>query len=149
MEKMEKFKQKLRVKVAWTTGALLLMTVTYIILMVNYRNLSRMPDFIQGFQAGIFLVLGLLLLGSLFKCLKAMTSETALKRRYVYETDERTILIAQKTGAAGMNICIAGLAFAAVTAGFFNEVVFYSLFGATAFTAFVKGFFKLHYHNKL
>lgn len=36
-----------------------------------------------------------------------------------------------------------------VIAGFFNEIVFFSLLGATVFTALVKGFFKVYYHYKL
>jgi len=55
----------------------------------------------------------------------------------------------QKTGAMGMAICNIGLGCATVSAGFFNQIVFFSLLGATAFTSLVKGFFKLYYHNKL
>ena len=77
-----------------------------------------------------------------------MRDEKTLKRLYIEENDERSIMIMQKTGAIGMTICNVGLAFAAVIAGFFNQVAFFSLFGAAVFTALVKGFFKLYYHCK-
>lgn len=58
-------------------------------------------------------------------------------------------MIMQKTGAIGMSICILGLGFATVIAGFFNEAVFFSLLGATLFAALIKGIFKIYYHKKL
>ena len=77
-----------------------------------------------------------------------MRNEKALKKLYIEENDERTIMIIQKTGAMGITICIIGLAFTTVIAGFYNQIAFFSLFGATVFTALVKGFFKLYYHRK-
>lgn len=64
--------------------------------------------------------------------------------QHIKENDECTIMIMQKTGAMGMAICNIGLGFSTVIAGFFNQIVFFSLLGATAFTALVKGFFKLY-----
>ncbi len=78
-----------------------------------------------------------------------MRDEKALKILQIEECDERTIMIMQKTGAAGFNICIMSLAFATVIAGFVNQTVFFSLLGATLFTALVKFFFIIYYHKKL
>lgn len=40
-------------------------------------------------------------------------------------------MIMQKTGAAGINICILGLVLATVVAGYFNKIVFFTLLRAT------------------
>lgn len=63
--------------------------------------------------------------------------------------DERKMQIMEKTGAVRINICIVELGFATMISGFFNEIVFFTLLGATIFIALVKGMFKIYYYNKL
>jgi hypothetical protein len=55
----------------------------------------------------------------------------------------------QKTGAAGINICIIRLALATIVAGYFNELIFFTLLGATLFVALIKRLFKIYYHKNL
>lgn len=145
---MDKFKEKLRIRNLWMSAVVLLAAVTNFILFFNKDSVPEIPDFTRGFQTGVYLGIELLLVFFIGRNITAMRSERALKKLYISENDERTIMIMQKTGAVGINICIIGLAFAAVIAGFFNQTIFYALLGATIFTALVKGFFKLYYHHK-
>ena len=146
---MEKFKEKIRLRVLWMAIITICLSISYIYLSLNSDRLPQIPDFIRGFQFGAFFGVILVLVFFLAKYLGSLRNEEALKKLYIEENDERSIMIMQKTGAFGITICIIGLAFATVIAGFFNEIVFFTLLGATVFTAFVKGGFKLYYHRKL
>ena len=145
---MEKFKEKIRIRTIWMVVVIICIAITYSVLLFNQDNLTEISDFIKGFQTGAFCGLQLILIYSLVRNLASMRNEKALRKLYIEENDERTIMIMQKTGAMGITICITGLAFAAVIAGFYNQIAFFSLLGATVFTALVKGFFKIYYHHK-
>ncbi len=146
---MGKFKEKIRVRTLGMTVVAISLALSYLVLFLNQDKLPKMPSFIMGFHTGVLCGLGVLIILDIFKNLRAMRDEKELKKLYIQENDERTIAIMQKTGAMGMAICTIGLGFATVIAGFFNEIVFFSLLGATVFTALVKGFFKVYYHYKL
>ncbi len=145
---MEKFKEKIRVRTLLMSAIVISLSVSYLVLLLNQDKLPKMPSFIMGFHAGILSGLVLLLVRDIFKSLRAMKDEKELKKLYIEENDERKIMIMQKTGAMGMTICIVGLGFATVISGFFNEIVFFSLLGATVFTTLIKGLFKIYYYNK-
>lgn len=146
---MEKYKAKIRMRMIWMSMALSISAIAYFVLLLNQNQLPKVPDFIKGFQIGAFCGLELVLVYFVARDLGSMRNEKALRKLYIEEHDERAILIMQKTGAWGMVVCSVGLAFATVIAGFYNQMVFLSLLGATVFTALVKGFFKLYYHHKL
>ena len=105
-------------------------------------------DFILGFQSGILVALVCMLVFYLIRNQKALGNAESLKKLYIYESDERTLLIRQKSGSTGMSITIYGLIVATIIAGVFNYVVFYSLLSATLFVALVFGFFKFYYRKK-
>lgn len=146
---MGKFKEKIRVRTLVMSVVVISLALSYLVLFLNQDKLPQMPSFIMSFHAGVLCGLGILLIRDIFKNLRAIRDEKELKKLYIEENDERTIMIMQKTGAMGITICIIGLGFATVIAGFFNGIVFFSLLGATVFTALIKGFFKIYYHHKL
>lgn len=146
---MENFKKKVRSRVLWLTVIFIGLVASYFILLLNQDKLLQMPEGIMSFHAGALCGIGFLLILDVFKNLRALKYEKKLKDLYIKENDERTIMIMQKTGAIGINICIISLGFAAIIAGFFNEIVFFTLLGATLFTALVKGLFKIYYHTYL
>lgn len=145
---MEKFREKIRVRTLCTLVIVVSLAVSYLILFLNQDKLPKIPSFIMGFHTGVLCGFGLLLIRDIFKNLRAMKDEKELKKLYIEENDERKIMIMQKTGAMGMTICTIGLGFATVISGFFNEIVFFSLLGATVFTTLIKGLFKIYYYNK-
>ncbi len=145
---MEKFKEKIRLRVLLMAIVTICISVSYICLSLNADRLPPIHDFIRGFQFGAFSVVIVILVFFLAKYLGSLKNEEALKKLYIEENDERTIMIMQKTGAYGITICVVGLAFATVIAGFYNEIVFFALLGATVFTALIKGCFKIYYHRK-
>ncbi|MBU5312172.1 hypothetical protein KQI38_09050 [Tissierella carlieri] len=145
---MKKFKEKIRIRALWMSAIVIGLAVSYLVLFLNQDKLPKMPSFIVSFHAGVLCGLELLLMLDIFKNVRATRDEKALKKLYIEENDERTIMIMQKTGAMGITICIIGLGVGTIISGFFNEIVFFSLLGATLFTALVKGFFKIYFHYK-
>lgn len=145
---MEKFKDKIRIRALWMSAIVIGLAVSYLVLFLNQDKLPKMPNFIMSFHAGALCGLELLLMLDIFKNVRAMRDDRALKKLYIEENDERAIMIMQKTGAMGITICIIGLGVGTIISGFFNEIVFFSLLGATLFTALVKGFFKIYFHYK-
>ncbi|WP_352418034.1 hypothetical protein [Proteiniborus sp.] len=143
---MDKFRTKIRNRVLFLIILFISLIAIYLILLLNQDSLPKTSGRIMSFHAGILSGFGVLLLLDVFKYLRAMKDEKELKKLYIKENDERTIMIMQKTGAIGLNMCIIGLGCGAIIAGFFNEVVFLTLMGAILFISLVKGLFKIYYH---
>lgn len=146
---MGKFREKIRGRIIWLMVVGISLGISYLILFSNQDKLPQMPDFMMSFHGGVLFGIEILLIGDILKNLMAIRDEKGLKKLYIEENDERRVMIMQKTGAMGMAICIIGLGSATVISGFFNETVFFTLLGATLFTALIKGFFKIYYHIKL
>ncbi len=143
---MDKFRIKIRNRVLFLIILFISLIAIYLILLLNQDSLPKASSRIMSFHVGILSGFGVLLLLDVFRYLRAMKDEKELKKLYIKENDERTIMIMQKTGAIGINICIIGLGCGAIIAGFFNKVVFLTLMGATLFISLVKGLFKIYYH---
>ena len=146
---MDRYKKKVQNTVICLIVIFISLVGSYFFLLLNQEKLSQVPSRIMSFNAGALCSIGFLLMLDILRYLKALKNEKELKKLYIKENDERTIMIMQKTGAIGINMCIIGLGFAAIIAGFFNEVVFFTLLGTTLFTALVKGLFKVYYHKNL
>lgn len=109
---------------------------------------ENISDMIHGFQVGIFIGIQIIIVIQIKKYNTALKNKDILKKLYIEEHDERTKLIKDKIGGIGLNLCIGGIAVAAVTAGFFNQIVFITLLSVLIFTVLVKGFFKVYYRKK-
>ncbi|MDF2589140.1 MAG: hypothetical protein K0S41_2981 [Anaerocolumna sp.] len=146
---MEKYAKKVKVRSFIMSIVTLLIGITIIFLMIIQKQLPNVPDFIRGFQFGAFSGLELIMIYYIVKDIISINDEKSLRKLYIKETDERTKAIMQQTGDIGMTICMIGLAFATIVAGFFDQTVFFSLLGATIFTSTIRGVLKLYYHKKL
>lgn len=146
---MEKFKAKVRNRVIRLIVVGTSLVAIYLILFFNQDKLPQIPRFIISFHGGVLFGVISLLICHISKNIRAMKDEKSLKELYIKENDERRMMIMQKTGSVGINICILGFGIATIIAGFFNEIIFFTLLGATLFTALVKGFFKVYYFNKI
>lgn len=146
---MDKFKKRVKRRIIGLMAILISLIGIYLILFVNKDKISYMPEEIMSFNSGVLFSIGILLLIEIFKNYRSMKTEKELKKLYIKENDERRIMIMQKTGAIGINICILTFGFATMIAGFFNQIVFFTLLGTTLFTAIVKGMFKVYYYKKI
>jgi hypothetical protein len=146
---MDNFKRKIRSRTIFLILLFVSLIAIYLVLFLNQDKLLKPSSDIMNFHGGALTSIGILLILDILRYLRAIKDDSKLKELYIKENDERTIMIMQKTGAAGINICILGLGIATVVAGYFNELIFFTLLGATLFVALVKGLFKLYYFKKI
>ncbi|SET68734.1 hypothetical protein [Paenibacillus sp. NFR01] len=146
---MEKYKMKLRNRTNNLSLLAIGSAMIYLALLLTRNLLPDLPSFIKGFHTGVFVGLELFVILYIGKYMKARKDEAALKRLYIKETDERSGQIFQNAATLGLAVILVGLALAAVVAGFFDSVVFFSLLGALFFVIIV--FFALlaYYSRKL
>ncbi|NLK42792.1 MAG: hypothetical protein GX300_00150 [Tissierellia bacterium] len=146
---MDNYRIKIRNRIILLLILFISMVSVYLVLFLNQDKLVKSSNDIVYFHGGVLTSFGILLILNVFKNLIAMKDEKKLKKLYIEEHDERSIMIMQKTGAIGINICIVGLGFATIIAGYFNKIAFLALLGATLFVSLVKGIFKIYYRSNL
>jgi len=146
---MEQFKKRLVVQQICLAIGITLLIAVFIVSLNIESTPSAAGHFIEGFQAGITVTLVGLFVFLIVRARVAIKDADKLRKLYISETDERTLLIRQKSGSAGMNIVMYGLIIGAFVAGNFNEVVCLTLLGACLFVGLVRGFFKLYYRVKI
>ena len=147
---MEDFKKKLQSRQLLLVCGLLFACST-VMLSRNFlkETISEYSQgFIEGFQIGILMALLVTLFFFMIRNFLAIRDMERLKRLYISETDERKLLIKQKSGSFGMNIVMYGLAVGTAISGNINDIVFFTLIGACMFVTMVRAFFKLYYRNK-
>jgi len=146
---MEQFKKRLIVQQYCLAIGIIGLIIAFIF-SHNYESVpSAIGHFIEGFQAGISITLVCIFLFLSHRAFAAIRNADKLRKLYISETDERALLIRQKSGSAGMNIVMYGLTVGAFIAGNFNEIVCLTLLGACIFVGLVRGFFKLYYRAKI
>lgn len=128
-------------------------TATFIILTGAFMNITagtneNISDMIPGFQLGAFVGLQLIMIVYIAKYRKALKTEEELKKMYIKEHDERTKLITDKIGGVGLNFSLVAITIATIMAGFFNQLVFFTLLAILIFMSLVKGTLKIYYRNK-
>ena len=105
-------------------------------------------DFMAGFRTGFCIsIVGVMIIKAAVFA-KALRSGKKLKELYIKETDERTVLIGQKTSAASFSITTLSLAVAAVVSSFFSITVLYTLICAIFFICLVQVGFHFYYSRK-
>jgi uncharacterized membrane protein len=130
---MDKFREQLKVRTNWLTTVAAVTLLIYVGLLYYRDRLSALPDFIQGFQTGIMIGLELAVIAFIVKYMRALKNDTALKKLYIKERDERSGQILQSACTYTIVVAIVGLALASVVASFFNTVVFFTLVAALVF----------------
>ena len=118
---MEQFKKKLIVQQRYLTIGLIGLVAVFLFSLSHESSPSAIRHFIEGFQMGISITLAGAFLFLSYRTLAAIGNSDKLKKLYISETDERVLLIRQKSGSAGMNIIMYGLTIGAFIAGNFND----------------------------
>lgn len=105
-------------------------------------------DFLAGFRTGFCTsVIGFAVVRAIIYA-RTLKDEKKLKAMYIKETDERNLLIAQKTSSAGFVVTIMGLAVASVVVSFFSRTILYTLICVILFVAIVKAVFSIYFSRK-
>lgn len=145
---LQAYKAQLRRRQMWI-GIAMLVAVALLVLSsgVLGTNLysDSIPDFARGFQEGVSFALLVCLLALFLTTGHVMKNEARLEKLFVAEQDERNRYIRNRIGGVGINVMLVLLAVAAIIAGFFNETVFFTLFGTLACISLLKSGLKLYF----
>ncbi|OMF61293.1 hypothetical protein MKY66_16375 [Paenibacillus sp. FSL R5-0766] len=132
---------KYKIKVKTRKNVLSLVAAATLLIYVGlifYRGgLPDLPSFIKGFHTGAFIGVELAVAFFLVRYIKASNNEAELKKQYIEENDERSVMILQRAGTLSTAIILIGLGIASVIAGFFNPLIFYTLLTCLLFVLIV------------
>jgi len=146
---MEQFRKRLIIQQRCLAIGIIGLIAVFVFSLLHESAPSAIGHFIAGFQAGLSITLAGLFLFIFYRIFVASRNSSKLRELYISETDERTLLIRQKSGSTGMNIVMYGLIMGAFIAGNFNDAVCLTLLGACLFVGLVRGFLKLYYRAKI
>ncbi len=104
---------------------------------------------IFNFQGGLLIAFVLLPLIKAFRYHKCLKDETALRKLYNEENDERKKLIRQKSGMPLMQITSGLMIFSGIIIGYVNKTVFYTLVFAAMAQMAIAVIIKIYYMKKL
>lgn len=145
---LQAYKAQLRRRQMWI-GIAMLVAVTLEVLSSGVLGIDvyaeRVPDFARGFQGGVAFALLLGLLALFLAAGHVMKNDAKLEKLFIAEQDERNRYIRNRIGGVGINVMLVLLAVAAIIAGFFNETVFFTLFGTLACISLLKSGLKLYF----
>lgn len=150
---MEKKLEKMRTETkhalvharAITACLLILMCVVVSGVIPKHLPNANASEFMDGFQVGLLIGLLCVALSYLVKYQRALKDDAKLKQLYYQENDERQKYICQMAGQKSMQISLFILLTAAIIAGYFSNVAFFSLLGATVVQALVVVGIKFYY----
>lgn len=132
---------KYKIKVKTRKNVLSLVAAATLLIYVGlifYRGgLPDLPSFIKGFHTGAFIGVEVAVAFFLVRYIKASNNEAELKKQYIEENDERSVMILQRAGTLSTAIILIGLGIASVIAGFFNPLIFYTLLTCLLFILIV------------
>lgn len=129
-----------------------LIFISVCVLVINYFFGGivgdHVPDFIHGFQLGLFTGLELLMVFYVVKLIRAQKNDDRLRKMYISEHDERSASIRLHTFATSGVVSLVLIAFAAIVAGFFDEKICLTLIVVLIVEAYIKLPFKIYYSKK-
>ncbi|WP_413408540.1 hypothetical protein [Paenibacillus amylolyticus] len=144
---------KYKIKVKTRKNVLSLVAAATLLIYVGlifYRGgLPDLPSFIKGFHTGAFIGVEVAVAFFLVRYIKASNNEAELKKQYIEENDERSVMILQRAGTLSTAIILIGLGVASVIAGFFNPLIFYTLLTCLLFVLIVFFALWMYYAREL
>ena len=143
---MENFRKKVEKRLQIYTTICMCSLALYFALVFLTSGAS---DFAQGISMGVFIGMELVAVYNLARTFAALHNEEKLKEMYIAETDERNIAIQKETSQKGLTISTAGIAMAAIAAGFFDVKICFTLTGALLFSALIKIIVNAYYNKKM
>ncbi len=127
---MEKFKQSIKRRITLLSIMVLVFMALGIqgyLMSGNTESASMSDGIVSGFQLGLIFGIGIRALIEIITLSRAMKDEKKIKILYNKENDERMKTIRSKAGMPMVMITSVMMLTAAIVAGYFNIVVFYTL----------------------
>ena len=148
--KMENYKNTIKKRIVIMTVVCLVVVSVYVVnLFHDFGTVNEnFSDYIKGFQLGLIIVLVIFMIGLMRKYFIALKNEQSLKKLFFEETDERARMISEKTGGNVIIACALCILIAGIIAGYFNEIIFFTLTGCCLFLLVTRKVLKLYYRGK-
>ena len=156
---MEQYKAKLKSDTVLTAILALILLTVSILAIVNemgYIDLftpiagdshwhSRWNGFITGASAGLLIFM----IVAIFRNIRAMRNETALKKLYIKDNDERTAEIVKSAQAAAYRTTLYVGLVAVIVAGYFSITVSLTILGCIWIPALLGAAYKFYFSRKI
>lgn len=117
--------------------------------MVGAGDRNIFSEFHQGFQFGLIVLVEIIFIYFTTRYAKILRKPEELKKLYYAENDERMRMIREKSGGYIIFICAIAILITAIVAGYFNEIVFWTLVGCSLFLFITRKVLLLYYSQKL
>lgn len=146
MEQFEQYRKtvKLRIFALWA-----LILVTLAVVLFGDKILYQLEEFVLCYLRGLCASGELVACFFAIRYRKALRDDTALRKLYNAENDERKKLIRSKAGVPFVLVTSVCMLLAAVVAGHFNLIIFYTLVAAALAQMLLSCGLKLFYLHKL
>ncbi len=127
---MEKFKQSIKRRIIVLSILVIIclaLGIQNLVMTSSTENGSMSDGIVSGFQFGLIFGIGIRAMIEIIMLSKAMKDDKKIKLLYNKENDERMKTIRSKAGMPMVMITSVMMLTAAIVAGYFNIVVFYTL----------------------
>ena len=145
---MEQFRKKLKIRI-YLLLALSLVVVALGVYDVFFASETLKNMNVFGFQMGATSAIGFLSLLNVFKYSIVLKDDSKFKLEYNKENDERTKLIKSKAGIPILPVLSVLMIIAGIIAGYYSEIVFYTLVIAAMCQVLTCGFIKIIYMKRM
>lgn len=147
---MEKYKEVLKKRnilfsVLVVFGVVMIILHRFDVLKATTDSIS---DILTGFQLGLLSSLSIVFSAMIFKYSSAIKDTTKLKKLYNAENDERRKTIKQKSGGNVLLVSSIIFVLSGIIAGYYNEIIFYTLIACAAFQLNLQAILKLYFSKK-
>ena len=148
---MEKFRKKIQRRRIVCLGALLVAALfaCYNQFVIRPITVGFSGEVMSCFQIGLITAIGFLAAIQFFRLSQALKDDKKMKQFFNQEHDERMKLIRSKAGMPMMLITSILMIVAAIIAGYFNIVVFYTLLSASMVQLIMGATVKIYCLRKL
>jgi len=147
---MEQFRQKIKLRFRLVL-LLTFLTIAGIILLFIFKPMhsqSHLNSVMFGAQVGSLIGLIAVSLPMLFQYAKALKDINNLKRLFIKENDERTLMIRYKTNAIALQTIIVVIAIAIFISSYFNVYVFGTLLAVLYLVVIITTITKWYFNKK-
>lgn len=155
---MEKFRKQIKRRLRTNVVLAIFLVALFAALMImdatnawsTFLPIEENGDnaFLAGFRTGFCTSLIGYAVVKIIVLSRALKDEKKLKAMYIRETDERNLMIEQKTSSASFAVTIMGLAVACVIVSFFSRPILYTLVCVILFVSIVKVTFSIYFSRK-
>lgn len=149
---MEKYKKTLVYRICIMVFCFIIILVGCLLKMngvFSPQDTDAFSEFHQGFQLGIIALVESMFIYLMGRYIVTLQKPEELKKLYYAEYDERKRTIREKSGGYTIFLCAVAILIVAIIAGYFNEIVFYSLVGCSFFLFITRKILILYYSYKI